>query len=124
MLAFIIPFIAKKNCSDWQKICALLGDTLKSITGQTVPGYKIYLVSEDEPEILKLHPKVTFLKADPRRPTLEDFPDYKHGAQYSNPKDYSRLADEIALDIAWKMTSGCSLASKSYVAYHARKREP
>lgn len=112
MLAFVVPFISKKNCSDWEKTCALLGDTLKSITGQTVSGYKIYLVSDDEPEILKLYPQVTFLKPHPRHPTLEDFPDYKHGAQYSNPKHYSRRADEIALDISWKTTTGCLQAKK------------
>ena len=62
MLGFVLPFKPKSQSKNWQKDCALLENTLRSILNQQSENYKIYVVFSDDPQLPITSEKVTFIK--------------------------------------------------------------
>lgn len=64
MLTFIIPLKSPEVSSDWGRVLKLFTRTLKSVCNQTVPHFRVIVVSNVIPEIDFQHPKVKYIKVD------------------------------------------------------------
>jgi hypothetical protein len=51
MIGFILPLRPKSQSTNWQKDCALLEATIKSLLNQSSGNYKVYIVFSDDPKL-------------------------------------------------------------------------
>ena len=58
---FIIPLIAKANCSDWPGVCSRLQDTLDCIRNQTSSQWHVFLVCNEPPKLQADDARITIL---------------------------------------------------------------
>ena len=106
MLGFVIPVAPKIACPNWAHSSQLLERTLKSISHQTNPNFKIFLVYEDEPAIHLSQFHITPIKLDLKDRKAREMVDFEsHVQKYFKPG-----YDDIMLNKAIKLTNGCQRA--------------
>lgn len=60
-VVFLICLVAKDACADWDKVNALLADTLTSLKDQTDPNWAAVICGQDRPDVMPDDPRVTYL---------------------------------------------------------------
>ena len=62
---FCIPLQPKANANNWERVCAVLNQTLRSIQNQTNRDFTVFLAGQDRPDIASdIEIKVNWLQAD------------------------------------------------------------
>ncbi|MDJ0659531.1 MAG: glycosyltransferase family A protein [Crocosphaera sp.] len=64
MLTFIIPLKSPEVSSDWERVLKLFTRTLKSVCNQTIPHFRVIVISNVIPEIDFQHPNVKYIKVN------------------------------------------------------------
>ena len=65
LILVMIPLIGKARSNDWQRVCAVLEETLNSLRGQSYARFEVLLCSQDRPENLPQEPGYHFVQAPP-----------------------------------------------------------
>jgi hypothetical protein len=92
MLTFIIPVKSERVSSSWPQFSKLVERTLKSVTNQTSPNYRVIVVCHEKPLTDFEHDKIEYLYVDFDPPALKTAPKEKHNGLKEEDKSHKILA--------------------------------
>ena len=64
MLVFVVPLQSPAASTNWEKVSALAVRSLGAILQQTNPAFHVFLVCNEPPNALPVHPNLTVLRRD------------------------------------------------------------
>lgn len=112
-LGFVIPFKPKFTTKSWETDNELLCETINSITNQTYPDIKVYIVFSDEPLKFVSDKRVKFLKFGYPYLKFKDIPNNENELIFHKDK----MLLEKRLDKSKKIMWGCKMAKEDGCDY-------
>ncbi len=91
MLTFIIPVKSAQVSGSWGQFSKLFERTLKSVTSQTSPNYRVVVVCHEKPETDFNHPKIEYIHVDFPVPDLKTTPKETHNGLKEQDKSMKIL---------------------------------